>query len=88
MTKTLRDVMRVNIRQANSAHVNIVNISNADTSDDEGKAMLLALRMGEEIKTRDSAVRVIKRNIPKIGKANTESLRNLLHPEVYQMLIG
>ena len=86
MTRTLRDVMRVNIRQANSAHVNIVNINNADTTNDPGKAMLLAMRMEEELQTRDNAVRVIKRNLSKIGKANVESLQRLLHPEVYQML--
>ena len=88
MTSTLRQVFRVNIRQANDAHAVITEIGATDGTLDDGERMMLALRMGECIKARQNAVRVIKRNLSVIGNANLEALADALHPEVYQMLKG
>ena len=88
MTNTLRQVFKVNIRQANTAHAEITEIAATDGTLPDGDRMMLALKMGESIKTRQNAIRVIKRNLSVIGNANLEILADALHPDVYQMLKG
>ena len=87
-TQTLKQVLNVNINQANSAHKIITEISNITVEVNDIEKLVLLTEMGKAVTTRDNAVRALKRNLVNIGSRNTAKLKDILNPEVYEMLKG
>ena len=88
MTPQLLEVFKVNIIQANEAHAKVGEIANVRGEVGDADKMMMLTEMGNAVRTRDSAVCVIKRNIPRVGHADVQSIKRVLNPEVYQMLLA
>ena len=82
----LKHVITVNVRQANEAQSVITEISSITVELNDADRMELLNRMGKAVTTRDNAVRVVKRNLSKLGHANSQVVINALNPDIRPML--
>ena len=87
MTPQLEQVLTVNIRQANRAQAVINTINGLSDLSDAEKAEKL-VEMSKAVTQRDGNVRVIKRNLSKVGNNTIQDIKRVLNPDVYEMLLG